>query len=180
MTWVDPGPEKHDDSEEILPGWTWGDHRMMEAALKELEESDPRVKAAREQLDAKLIEAGLMAPPAPPVEVCSECGQPVFKPHDYDCPDRPALPGEIPERDAGGYQYINDKFEVVHTTSVPMNDEEAFDYFRNVEQMNFNHETHVRYLTKRGLRDNDYKMLPFQYDSETKEVTPIAIPGSGS
>ena len=173
MNYIPQPPPEHDDDEILFEDrgdgqpYTWGEHRAMEAMLAELEESNPEVKAAREKLDAKMVEYGLKHPP---VMVCSGCGQPEFKPHDEECEYRPARPEEIPVRDAHGYEYYTAKFEPLHMTSVPCNDEEALDYFRIVAAMQFSEEVRVVYVFKRAWGENEYKMMPYQYFQETGEI----------
>lgn len=81
--------------------------------------------------------------------------------------------GPVPVRDAGGYQYLSDEFKVVHTTSVPMNDEEAIDYFRIVQCMFPKDSVKVKYLTRREMNGHEYKMIPWQYDPDMKVVKQI-------
>jgi hypothetical protein len=75
------------------------------------------------------------------------------------------------EREAGAYEYLDEKFVVLHTTSVPMTDREALEYFPIVEQW-FNEMT-PKYITKRAVDGHEFKMLPYTYDADTGEVTPI-------
>ena len=167
--WVD-APEPEDD-EEILPGWTWGQHRSMSKTLDELELSDEQVAEARKALDAKLIEAGLMTDPeAAKPQVCKECGQPDFRPHDEECSFRPARPEEIPKRDAHGYTYLDANFVPMHTTSAPCNDEEALEYFGIVKNFRYTTDVQVKYIQKRALGEHEYKMMPYWYELETGKV----------
>ena len=75
------------------------------------------------------------------------------------------------EREAQSYAYLNDKFEPLHVTSVPITDREALEYFSFVQEWFY--AENVKYINKQSW-DGDMKMLPFQYDRETREVTPIA------
>lgn len=78
---------------------------------------------------------------------------------------------DLVEREAAGYQYLNEKFEAIHITSVPMTDQEALEYFPIVAVW-FN-DTAPKYVMKRGFDEHDYKLIPYQYDAESKEVSRI-------
>lgn len=153
-----------------MPAFTWGDHRQMQAWLKEAEESDPAIKAARERLDEALVKSGWKDDNGNVVQICKECHKPVNKPHDFECSYRPALPHEIPKRDAHGYAFYDDKFVEIHHSAVCVNDEEALDYFRIVRLMVWTTEHKVKYVYKRALGENDYKMMPYWYEWETGKV----------
>lgn len=79
---------------------------------------------------------------------------------------------KLVEREAGAYQYLTDKFEIIHTTSVPMTDDEALEYF-SIVQLQYPTVT-LQYITRRGMNEYKFAMMPFQYDKETGEVKPIA------
>lgn len=74
-------------------------------------------------------------------------------------------------REAGGYQYLNEKFEEIHSTSVPMTDREALEYF-SIVALWFT-TTSPKYILKRDMNEYEYKMMPYTYDAETEEVTRI-------
>lgn len=172
-----PAPEPADDvvivpASEHQPAFTWGDHRMMEKTLKELEASDPNVMLARQRLD-DYLEFNGWREGDPKRLVCSDCRRSPEQPHEEECQYRPARPEEIPVRDAHGYEYYSDKFEPLHMTSCPANDEEALDYFRIVDAFTYDREVRVTYIYKRAWGESEYKMMPYQYFRETKQVIPI-------
>lgn len=75
-------------------------------------------------------------------------------------------------REAQSYQYLNDKFEVLTSTSIPLTDKEALEYFSIIQLQWW--EDDVTYITKRGFDPSDtYKMLPYRYDRDAKEVIPF-------
>lgn len=152
------------------PAFTWGDHRQMLRWLEEAEESDPKVKAARERLDEALIRSGWKDDKGNVVQICKECHRPVNKPHEEECSFRPARPEEIPVRDAHGYKYLDENFIEMHITSAPCNDEEALDYFRIVKNFRYTTAPRVKYIYKRSLGEHVYKMMPYWYDYETGKV----------
>lgn len=174
-------PEPADDVviAEAIPGvapvFTWGDHRRMQKLLEEAEADNPGLAAARASLDEAITKAGFNLDDEE--LICQWCWQPMSEPHDVDCRDYndPAL---WVKREASGYQYLSDKFVVVHTTSVPMNDEEALEYFSVVQLMFPAHpDLWVRYITRRAIGDNAFQMMPFQYNKDVNEVFPIVRPG---
>lgn len=179
MGYIKP-PEPADDvvmveATETQPAFTWGDHRMMSAMLDEAEASDPNIAAARARLDATLVEAGFSYEPE---LVCQWCWHKINQPHDTDCRDHndPAL---WVKREAAGYQYMNDKFVIVHTTSVPMTDQEALEYFGIVQLMfTADPDLWVRYIMRRDIGEQTFKMMPFQYNKDVREVFPIERPGA--
>jgi hypothetical protein len=75
------------------------------------------------------------------------------------------------EREAAGYEYLSEKFESLHTTSVPMTDQEALEYFSLVHTWFPN--SGVKYITRRAMGGTRYEMMPYTYDVETREVTRI-------
>lgn len=75
------------------------------------------------------------------------------------------------EREAAGYQYRDANFNIIHTTSVPMTDKEALEYF-SIVALWFNKPP--VYIEVRRFDTGKYKMLPFAYDAETREVTELA------
>lgn len=74
-------------------------------------------------------------------------------------------------REAGGYKYLNDKFEEIHLTSVPMTDREALEYFGIIDL--WFQSTSPKYILRRPIEGSKYEMMPFQYDPETGKVTRI-------
>lgn len=88
------------------------------------------------------------------------------------------LTKSAPSREAGGYQYLTDVFEVVHVTSSPLTDQQALDDFPMVNRWFEHQNVRVTYITRREMESSDYKMMPFQYDPETKEVNPIVRSGA--
>ena len=156
--------------------YTWGEHRQMEAMLAELEEQDELVAMARQKLDYKLREADIET--LEPELICRHCHQPMSKPHDFDCPESND-PAHWVKREAGGYEYLDDKLQPVHLTSVPMTDEEALEYFGIVQLMFPTGEVNVTYITRREINGHEFKMMPWKFDKETWEVTPIGKPADG-
>lgn len=157
--------------------YTWGEHREMEKALDELEAADADVRKARERLDYTLNKHGIRPYAAPPYLICEHCGQSEYVRHAEDCPDYLI---DLPvTREAGAYQYLTDKFEIVHSTSAPLNDEEALEYFGMVQLM-FPREGPdfwVRYIMRREMHGGEFKMMPWQYNKDVGEVFPIERPG---
>lgn len=76
-------------------------------------------------------------------------------------------------RTAGGYKYYDKSFREVHTTSVPINDEEALDYF-GVVSVWFDELDQPRYLARRALDGSKFDMLPYEYNYMTGETQGIA------
>lgn len=156
------------DDQLIYPGWTWGDHRHMLNILIGLEAEDAAVRAASKKLDTIISrelspEDYIMAPPK-----CPECLTLDGLPHDDDCKTGPP-------REAGGYQYLNDRFEPIHTTSVPLTDADALDYFYQVETMFQANNAFgaTGYITRRELKGTKYEMMPFKFDVEAGEIVPL-------
>lgn len=163
-----PIPEPEDevyivqpDPDNDLPGWTWGEHRHMAAMLKELEEQDQDVAAARQKLDYRLREAGWLSPEGAEPTWCVSCHKKPEEPHDHDCPHNndPAL---WVKRERAAYQWLDAMFTPLHTSSVPMDDEEALDYSKLVELWFPGRK--VKYLWGKDLGSNDFKMLPYQIE----------------
>jgi hypothetical protein len=151
------------------PDFTWGDHRRMLAMLQEMEDDNPVLAAARKRLDDALKESGWTTRTE---LICQWCHQPESKPHEIECRDHndPAL---WVKREAAAYQYLTPDFVVAHTTSVPMTDVEALEYFSIVELMFPGDEQVVKYITRKAVDSNEFKMMPWQFDLETWEVSPI-------
>lgn len=181
MGYIKP-PEPADDvvlipGQDGEPDYTWGDQRQMEKWLQELEEDNPAIKVAREKLEAVLDQAGLLG--TLPELVCQFCWRKESEPHEVECPDHND-PAMWVKREAGGYQYMDANFRVVHTTSVPMTDDEALGYF-GIVQMMFPHESedfHVKYILRREVGGTEYKMMPYTFDKETWGVSDIVRSGS--
>lgn len=179
MAYIKPPPPLDDEvifTDTSGKDYTWGEHRKMEKMLAELERTDSSVRKAREKLDIRLAEFGIQQY-GPTILICEHCGEQEFKLHKENCLD---YYKDLPVvREAGGYQYLDDRFRIIHTTSVHCNDEEALDYFRIVALMfPSDSDFHVKYIMRREMHETTYKMLPYQYDPETKEVTPIERPGT--
>jgi hypothetical protein len=154
--------------------WTWGEHRRMEKSLLELEMTDDEVRKARQRLDDTLARNGYTVEVGPVVLQCEFCGESEYKRHKEDCPD---YYKDLPvTREAGAYQWLDENFQIVHQTSVCVNDEEACDYFRIVQVWFPN--VNLKYVMRRELRSSEFKMIPWQYDRETNAVTPIERPKS--
>lgn len=177
MSWIEQ-PEPHDDTvifeaTDDTPAFTWADHKRMAATLAEIESEDPAVAAARDRLDEGLERLG-MNKPRP--RVCEHCGVEEFTVHKYNCPE---AANDVTGREASAYQYLNDRFEVVLTTSVPRTDEFALRHFKNVQMMNENE--NVCYITRRAMHELDFKMMPWRFDrtlGEEGEVIPIERSGA--
>lgn len=75
------------------------------------------------------------------------------------------------EREAAGYQYRDSSFQIIHTTSVPMTDQEALEYCSIVDAWFL--DVSPMYVEVRRLDSGHYKMLPYVYDAETREVAPL-------
>lgn len=163
------------EASETSPAFTWGDHRQMLKWLQEAEAGDEAIRTARERLDAALEQIGYKEPPL----ICEHCHRPegAVPAHDIECPDSDD-PSLWAKREAGGYQYLTDKFEVVHTTSVPMTDDEALEYF-GVVQLMFpaDPDLWVRYIMRREINGHEFKMMPWQFNKDVWEVFPIVKPG---
>jgi hypothetical protein len=157
------------------PAFTWGDHRKLSAMIDELEESEPAVATARLRLDAAMVETGFMSD-GEIIKICEFCHKPEGKPHDIECRDSDD-PSLWVKREALSYQYLDDKFVVIHITSVPMTDEEALEYFGLVDLM-FPDEVHPKYITRKGLTESTWSMMPYIYDHEANEYD--TIEGAGS
>lgn len=147
-----------------MPDFTWGMHRQINQWLREAEEDDPAVKAARERLDSFLEKSGLEARKYFSTLVCEHCGRTEVQSHEPTCPDWE----EPPQREAAGYQYRDASFNVIHVTSIPATDEEAMDYCRIVAVW-FNYKGDV-YVEARRFGEGKHKMIPFVYNTETREV----------
>lgn len=153
--------------------YTWGQHRQMEKQLHLLEMDDEMVREARRRLDSVLLEHGFDPNPPVPDFECEHCHRKEYLIHAEDCPDYEK--DLAVTREAAAYQWLNDKFEVVHQSSVCVNDEEACDYFRIVQVWFINE--NVKYLMRKEMYgDGNFHMLPWQYDKETGAVTPIERP----
>lgn len=73
------------------------------------------------------------------------------------------------EREAGAYQFLTDKLEVVHTSSVPTTDKQALLHLKLV-QCWFPSER-VQYITKRNMNGREFTMLPVEIiDGEVFEI----------
>jgi len=159
------------------PDYTWGDQRKLGAMLEEMEAENPAVAAARVRLDEALEKAGMLG--TLPELICEFCWRPESKPHEIDCQDNND-PSLWVKREAGGYQYMDQRFRVIHTTSLPMTDDEALEYF-GIVQLMFPAEPddfEVKYIMRREIHGTEYKMMPWQFDKETWEVSPIERPGA--
>lgn len=178
MAWINPPPPP--DDEVLITSadgttWTWGEHRQMEAWLKELEADDPVTAAARKKLDDTMIEAGIK-PDERVIRVCEFCGVEEFTIHNYGCP---SARDDVTGREAGGYQYLDENFQPVWTTSVPRTDEFALQHFKNIQMMH--EDINVCYILRRPMHSNEYSMMPFRFDrtlGEEGEVVPIVRPGA--
>lgn len=78
----------------------------------------------------------------------------------------------IVKREAGAYEYLTEKLDVLHTTSVPMTDQEALEYFSFVQEWFPNED--VKFITRRELDGKTFEMMDFFWDRELKEARPIA------
>jgi hypothetical protein len=157
------------DPESGTPAFTWGDHRQMLKFLQESEASDEAIAAAGRRLEEALASVGYKEPEL----ICEFCHRKEGQPHEPECRDHDD-PSMWAKREAGGYQYLDDGFRIVHTTSVPMTDEEALEYF-SVVQLMFTGEPDlwVRYIKRREINSVEYKMIPWQYNKDVGEVFPI-------
>lgn len=157
------------DEEEIFEGWTWGEHRAMEKSLLQLELDDEQLRDARERLDDKLREAGI-DPDAPRDQshfICEFCKRDEWLVHAEDCPDYD--PNDKSVREAAAYQYLDEKFVVLHTTSMPLCDDDAVDTFRIVAIWFPNNPP--RYVLRKDFGSDEFKMIPWQYvEGEVKQI----------
>jgi hypothetical protein len=162
------------DEQEIFEGWTWGEHRAMEKSLTELALSDEQVALAQQSLDDKLASAGI-DPDAPRDEshfVCEYCGRDEWLVHEETCPDYD--PNDKHVREAAAYQYMDEGFHVLHTTSMPLCDEDAVDTFRIVAI--WFPDDLPRYVLRKEFGEDTFHMIPGQYI--VGEVKEIERPGS--
>lgn len=72
-------------------------------------------------------------------------------------------------RTAASYRFYDASLKEVHTTSVPVNDEEALEYF-GIVSVWFDDRDQPRYLSRRSFDSGDFKMLPYEYNYMTGEV----------
>ena len=177
MGYVKP-PEPADDvvifeATGTTPAFTWGDHRHMLRLLQDAEAGDEAVAAASSRLDAKLKELGYKEPEL----ICEFCWRKESEPHDRDCPDNND-PSLWVQREALAYQYLGPDFVPVHVTSVPMNDDEALEYFGIVELMFVGPGPHARYIQRKALDSQKFEMMPWYFDNDKWEVRPIERPGT--
>jgi hypothetical protein len=160
------------DEEEIFEGWTWGEHRAIEKSLYQLEMDSDTLAAARQRLDDKLLSAGV-DPNAPRDKshfICEYCKRDEWLVHAEDCPDYD--PADRTAREAAAYQYMDEGFHDLHTTSVPVNDADAVDYFRIVAIW-FPSDP-PKYLLRKEFGADTFHMIPWQYvDGEVKEIVPL-------
>lgn len=171
----EPGPSDDDVIYESEDGqvYTWGEHRRMAASLRTLGMEDEMIREAEHRLDAVLLDHGFDPHPPPADFICEHCKRKEYLVHAEDCPDYEK--DLAVTREAAAYQWLNDKFEVVHQSSVCVNDEEACDYFRIVQVWFINE--NMKYLMRKDFYgDGGFHMLPWQYDKETGAVTPIERP----
>lgn len=179
MAYIKPPPPGDDEvifTDRDGKDYTWGEHRAMEKALKELEAVDADVSKARARLDYVLTKYGVNTGHKPVVLICEHCGKSEYVRHEETCPD---YLKDLPvTREAGAYQYLTDKFEVVHTTSAPLNDEEALAHFGLVQLMfpKEGPDFWVRYIMRREMHENEFKMMPWQFNKDVWEVFPIVRP----
>lgn len=145
--------------------YTWGQHRQMEKWLKEAEEDDPLVKEARQRLDAALEEVGFQVNDDI-IFWCQWCKQEETRPHLQTCPDWEPPP----TREAAAYRYRDASFNIIHTTSVPMTNQEALEYFSVVAVW---FDKPPTYVESREFDSSKFTMLPFVYDADTREVTKL-------
>ena len=173
MSYIDPPePPDHavivpesDDQEEV----TWGDHRRMIAMLEAMDGSEEAIDAAKENLTKALEEAGYVKPE----RICEWCHRKESEEHEIECRDSND-PSHWVKREAGGYQYLDANLHHVHTSSVPLTDEEALEYFKIVQLMfPADPDLVVKYIKKRELNGAVYDMMPFYFDKDKWEVYPI-------
>lgn len=175
-----PIPEPADEvviveGSESSPAFTWGDHRQMKAMLDELESQDADVASARQRLDYTLREAGWLSPEGNAPVWCSFCYKRPEEAHDIECPDS-TDPSLFVTRERAGYQWFSETFQLLHTSSAPMNDEEAIAYSSIVEIWSRNHK--VKYLWGRDLDEYVYKMLPYVITVDENRKVSWVAPGS--
>lgn len=180
MSYIKP-PEPEDSvvivpASDTQPAFTWGDHRRMLKMLEEAQLSDKAIAEARHRLDLSLMHAGFDT--SEPEMICEFCHRKESEPHEVECRDHND-PSMWAKREAGGYQYMSSEFKIVHTTSVPMTDDEALEYFGVVQLMFPSKPTlEVKYILRREINGTEYKMMPWKFDIATWEVTPIERSGS--
>lgn len=66
------------------------------------------------------------------------------------------------DREAGGYGFLNEKFDVLHYTSVPKDDEDAIGY--SVLVAGWYPDQEVKYIIRRELMEHKYKMIPYKFE----------------
>lgn len=70
------------------------------------------------------------------------------------------------------YQYLDSSLRVLHTTQVPLCDDEAIDNFTAIAR--YGSEFVPVYLQVKRAGKRDYVVLPFTYDTRTDLVTEMA------
>lgn len=177
MGYVDP-PEPADhivivEATEDQPAFTWGEHRSMKKMLDEMEDPNHPSFSATVKASSELLDNLLESYRKVTEQVCEFCWKKVSEEHEIDCPDHND-PAMWVKREAGGYQYLDDKFVPVHLTSVPMTDEEALDYFKIVSLMFPTYPNlWVRYITRREINGTEFKMMPYQFNKDLWQVFPL-------
>lgn len=158
MGYIEYFPKDH---ELIREGYTWGDHSKMLAFLDSLPDDDPATEIARSKVEKVSLP-----------RMCEYCHKPEGEPHELECRDcnDPSL---WVKREALAYTYLTENFEELHTTSTPMTDEEAVEYFRLVHF--WFPKDPPKYITRKGLDPSDeaFHMMPWMYEAEYEAVIPI-------
>lgn len=178
MSYIDP-PEPTDATVIVPetsdhPAFTWGDHRRLVKMLEAMDGSEDAIAAAKANLEKSLEEAGYVKPE----RICEYCHRKESEDHEIECRDSND-PSLWARREAGGYRYLDENFHHVHTTSVPLSDEEALEYFKIVQLMYpADPDYKVKYIMRREINGSEYHMMPFYFDKEKWEVFPIEQPGS--
>lgn len=79
------------------------------------------------------------------------------------------LTTEPPQREAGGYQYRDDRLDIIHNTSAPLTDAEALEYFAVVQS--WFPGCKVQYIERREMYKYVFEMMDYQYVDG--EVVPL-------
>lgn len=161
MSYVQYEPK---DSDEVWEGYTWGEHRKMLAFLKTMDEDDSTMDETRERLNRIRLPRW-----------CEFCHQPEGVPHELECRDSND-PSLWVKREARAYCYLDENYEELHTTSVPMTDEEALEYFRIVYI--WYPDDPPKFIQHKPLDSDNFIPMPYFFEASAEAVIPIVRPGS--
>jgi len=161
MSYVEYQPK---DTDLIREGYTWGDYRKMVEFLDSMDEDDPVTETARAKFEV-----------VPLPRWCEYCHRPQGEPHELECRDSND-PSLWVKREARAYCYLDENYEELHTTSVPMTDTEALDYFRIVSI--WFPSTPPKFITRKGMDSEAFVPMPYFFEAEFEAVIPIVRPST--